>query len=228
MVTLTSRKEKKERLLSVELKSHSTALFQLVSQPFASKWKEIMEDILELAKCFDSYVDYLDKANNDQQCRQNLPHPVREVSKDAFLYHVPQTQKVLPNHAILDTCLAKMNYYEYILYDEDIHVELPFKTNFERYDFLQKIALSMPINVLKYNPGGSVRASVFIWKAPNNRSVQEIINEGSKTIENLRSRFSEFYTRRMKSDFTRTYTGLHACQTPKHILPSIYKELTNE
>lgn len=32
----------------------------------------------------------------------------------------------------------------------------------------------------------------------------------------------------MKSDFTRKYTGLHACQTPKHILRSIYKELTND
>lgn len=221
-------KKKAPRLSAIDLKSHSTALFQLISQPFVSKWNEIKDDILELAKCFNIYADQLDKANEEQQCRQNLTHPVREIAKDAFLYYVPQTEKVGPKYAILDTCLAKMNHYEYVFFDEAIHLDEPFKTNFDRYDFLQKIALSMPVNVLKYNPDGSVGTSVFIWRVPTDRSVQEIVNEGSKTIENLKPRLLEHHTRNMKSDFTRKYTGLHACQTPKHILRSIYKELTND
>ncbi|XP_062575399.1 uncharacterized protein LOC134237312 [Saccostrea cucullata] len=221
-------KKKAPRLSATELKSHSTALFQLISLPFMSKWNEMKDDILELAKCFNIYADQLDKANEEQQCRRNLEYPVREISKDAFLYYVPQTQRVGPKYTILDTCLAKMNHYEYVFFDEVIHVEEPFRTNFDRFDFLQKIALSVPISVLKYNPGGSVGASVFIWRVPTDRSVQEIINEGSRTIENLKPRLLEYHTRRMKSDFTRKYGGLHACQTPKHILRSIYKELTHD
>lgn len=46
----------------------------------------------------------------------------------------------------------------------------------------------MPVNVLKYNPGGYVGTSVFIWRVPTDRSVQDIVNEGSKTMENLKPR----------------------------------------
>ena len=75
------------------------------------------------------------------------------------------------------TCLAKMNTYEYLFFDEVIiiHVEVPFKTNFKRYDFLQKIALSIP----------EVCSSIilFIWKVQTDSNVKEIIDERTKTIE---------------------------------------------
>lgn len=84
--------------------------------------------------------------------------------------------------------------------------------------------------MLKYNIGGSIGTSVFIWRGTTDRRVQEIVNEGSKTFENLKPCLLEYHTRSMKPDFTRKYLELHACQTPKHILRSIcmYKELTND
>lgn len=193
MVTMASKIKKKAlRLSAIDLKSHSTALFQLISQPFVSKSNEIKDDFLELAKCFNIYADQLDKANEEQQCRQNLTHPVREIAKDAFLYFVPQTHKLWSKYAILDTCLSKMNHYEYVFFDEAIHLDEPIKTNFHSYDFIQKIALSIPVNVLKSNPVGSVGTSVFIWLVPTDRSVRKIVNEGSKTIENLKPRLIEY------------------------------------
>ena len=70
-----------------------------------------------------------------------------------------------------------MNTYEYLFFDEVIiiHVEVPFKTNFKRYDFLQKIALSIP----------EVCSSIilFIWKVQTDSNVKEIIDERTKTIE---------------------------------------------
>lgn len=69
------------------------------------------------------------------------------------------------------------------------------------YDFIQTIALSMPVNVPKYNTGGYIGTLVFIWRGTTDRRVQEIVNEGLKTFENLKPRLLEYHTRSMKSDF---------------------------
>lgn len=58
-------KKKVLRLLVIDLKFYSIVLFQLIFQFFVSKWNEIKDDIFELVKCFNIYVDQLDKVNEE-------------------------------------------------------------------------------------------------------------------------------------------------------------------
>ena len=69
------------------------------------------------------------------------------------------------------TCLAKTNHYEYLFFDEVIHVEVPFK---QRYDCLQKITLSMPEVCLSI--------ILFIWKVQTNSNIKEIINHKEQRL----------------------------------------------
>jgi hypothetical protein len=119
-----------------------------------------------------------------------------------------------------------MNFYQPVFFDELIHISSPFRSLFERYDFIQNIALSHPIDILKYSPGGSVGNTVFLWKIPNDRDVQVAMKETMAVVNRLKPQLPEFHTRRMRSEFVKTYGGLHATSVPKYVLRSIYSEMT--
>lgn len=51
--------------------------------------------------------------------------------------------------------------------------------------FCKTWKLSQPINKLSYNPGGSVGSTVSIWKVPQQRGINEVMNDALKVIEHL-------------------------------------------
>lgn len=101
-----------------------------------------------------------------------------------------------------------------------------FKNTYERFDFLQNIALSEPIDILRYDPGGSIGATVFIWRTPHDRGTNEVMNDTFRVFEKLKPNLPEYHTRRMRREFVKRYSSLHSVDVPKHVLRAIYAELS--
>ncbi|XP_071122564.1 uncharacterized protein [Mytilus edulis] len=221
-------KKKAPVLSAATLKLHSSLLFDVLSLPCTTTWNNFKTDLIHLSQSLNSYSAYLDKSNEEQKQRQGIEHPVREVAKNAFLSHVPSVSIVDRKYSILDSAMLKLDYYEYLYLDEDIHVSIEdsLKTSWSRYSFLQNLKLSQPINKLSYNPGGSVGSTVFIWKVPQHRGINEVMNDALKVIDTLKPKLPEYHTRRMRRDFINKYSNLNAVSIPKHILRSIYSDLT--
>ena len=185
------------------------------------------EDLENLALAMSSYSDYLSKKNEEQQKRQKLNHPVRQVGEYASIVTAGIADNVNPKYSILDNVLTRMQMYEYLLFDEVIHVSTPFKNYMEKTRFIRDVELSVPIDILTYNPGGSIGGIVFLWKVPDDRDHTDIATASILTYEALKPRLPEFHTRQMRKEFVHRYTNLHAVpKLPSHILKNMYAELT--
>lgn len=117
-----------------------------------------------------------------------------------------------------------LSYPQWTFFDEGIHITSPLLNSFERFGFLRDLQLSMSINVLKYNPGGTVGSTCFIWKVPDKLTVNEVMHDTMRIIKDLTPRLPEYHTRRMKKDFISRYSNLRSVSIPKHILWSIYAD----
>ena len=75
---------------------------------------------------------FLEKSNAEQQTRQRLDIPVRQVLEDAWLQHIPAAEEVANRYADLDYVVCSLENYEYLYLDESIYVPSQFKTTYER------------------------------------------------------------------------------------------------
>jgi hypothetical protein len=205
-----------------DLKHHSMSLFQLLSAGYCSLWGDFKKDLEKLACSLSSYAVFLEKSNAEQQTRQCLDHPVRKVLEDAWLQHIPAAEEVANRYADLDSVVCSLENYEYLYLDESIYVPSQFKTTYERHAFLQNVKLSVPTDMLRYNPGGAVGATVFLWRVPEDRGHDIVMN----VVNKLKPRLPEYHKRKMKKHFTETYCNIH--KVPPHILRSMYTELTSD
>lgn len=211
------------------LKSHSSVLFDLLSLPFTNTWGDFKETVLNLALALNKYANFLEKSNLEQKERQLLDHPVREVAKHAHLYVVPSTEDLIDaKYSLLEEALTRLDFFEYLCFDEDLHLQEPFKNRAMRYSFFQNLKLSFPVNLVRYDPGGSIGVTVFIWKVPPVRGINEVMNDTMRIVDELKARLPEYHTRLMRREFIKRYCNQHAVNVPKHVLRAIYTDITND
>lgn len=185
------------------------------------------EDLDNLALSMNTYAMYLDEKNTDQQKRQQLSHPVRQIAEYTWLETRESSEVIENQYSILDNSITKLSNYTYICFDEQSHVVAPFKHSMEKTRFINNLRLSLPVNILTYNPGGSVGLILFIWSVPKDRLPQEIANSSIEVFEKLRHLLPEYHTHEMKKQFSKRFCNLHASPNiPPHILRAIYSELT--
>jgi hypothetical protein len=121
--------------------------FSLISPKFTATWGKLREDLSNLALSLNSFALYLDLKNEDQQKRQKLEHPARQVGEHAWIDSVASVESVSARYSLLDNAMSNLADYEYLLFDEQLHAQ-PFENSMKRYYFLHNIALSVPINIL--------------------------------------------------------------------------------
>lgn len=144
--------ERKRRPLNFNVKlwkltpHHYLNCFQHQPHLHGGTFKESLEKVTLI---LNEYAAFLRKSNEEQQRRQFMMHPVREVCKDAFMNHVEPTENISNKYSILDCELSKLDKYQYLYFDEELHIREKFRSNFERYDFINNIQLSFPINMLR-------------------------------------------------------------------------------
>lgn len=149
------------------------------------------------------------------------------VGDDAYLEHRPTVDLVQPQYSVLDDILTSRDCYSYLLFDEEKHTSslTPMDTQ-QRFNFLKNLNLSVPIDVLSYNPGGSVGSTFIIWRTGIDRGIDEVMRLSIQVHEKVRPLLPEFHTRQMRKIFVSKFCNLHAVKVPPAVLRTIYSELT--
>ncbi len=55
--------------------------------------------------------------------------------------------------------------------------------NVQRYRYLDRLQLSVDVDMLKFNPGGSVMVTIVLTQVPENRCTSEILVDGARILE---------------------------------------------
>jgi hypothetical protein len=173
----------------------------------------------------DSYASYLDGKNDDQQKRQKRDQPPRQVGEHSWLETKDATETVNAKYSLLDNTLRKLECYEYVSFNEELHVAEPFKSRNERYHFIERLSLSVPVSVLTYSPGSSVARIVYMWRIPENKDSPDVLTKAIAIYDRLKPTLPEFHTRQMRRDFILRYCSL-GVSIPKHVLRAIYTDLS--
>ena len=82
--------------------------FSLVSMKFTAQWGSVKDNVEGLALSLDSYSEYLNGINEDQQKRQMQNHPARGLSRHTYIEMREGTGEVKAKYTILDNALVKL------------------------------------------------------------------------------------------------------------------------
>jgi hypothetical protein len=88
---------------------------------------------------------------------------------------------------------------------------------------LDSLKLSVPIDLYKYCPGGSVVSIVFVSRVNESRSSNEALVEPVRVVSQMYNSLPEFHTRAQKRYFKNNLQNI-AC-VKANIVDFIYKEL---
>lgn len=127
-----------------------------------------MNDIEKLAISFDVYAHYLDDANEMQKMRQISKEPINQVDTRSSLAYRIATQEVTETYRKLDYAVNRLNNFQPLFVDEEIHTSgtcmYEFDTPMKRLLFYESLHLSCLIHQLRYDSGGGLGTIHFIWK----------------------------------------------------------------
>ena len=103
---------------------------------------------------------------------------------------------MLLDHAVVTSGLEKP-----VLFDEDVHISKLFDNSSQRQRFFENLQLSVPVDVIKFCPGGSVVTTFCISQVAKSRSEAEIFTNGSQLEQRIRPHLKKFNTRAQKNLF---------------------------
>ncbi|KAL3865743.1 hypothetical protein ACJMK2_043103 [Sinanodonta woodiana] len=222
------KKQKCPQLTAKDLKLQVQCLFRLISRPFTQHWT-IRGDIETLTGCLQSYAGYLEKAIEKQISRQLQMNPVCQIDSNLSIAHRPRQDEILPCYSRLDGQVSQMAMFQPLFFDEDLHLNEPFKRPEQRFRYFEKLCLTIPVHMLRYDPGGGIGAISFIWRiTEDGMSSSEMFMRDNQVLHSLRSKLPEYHTRQMRQKFFNAYGNIAGTILPPHILQSIYTTFTND
>lgn len=86
-------------------------------------WNTHRQELADLADSFDAYSQYLRDKNKAMQRNHALPHPVRQLSDNTTVEYRQPSHEVKEIYQKLESALKSE---EYVFFDEDLHLEMPF------------------------------------------------------------------------------------------------------
>lgn len=145
-------------------------------------WPKLRSNIEALASCLSSYEQYLNSQANISSQNKALPQPCRTVDQNASVYHCSKSvllSVVKEKYKLLDKVVTRVGVGNPVLFDEDLHIDIPFQNCMQRFRFFEKLQLSVSVDVIKYNPGGGVGTTYIISQAPENRSEPQMMTDAA-------------------------------------------------
>ena len=203
------RKKQKEQPMSIsQLESHGQSLYSLLSKPIintSQAWKTIAQEIEHLAQCFLAYKDHLKQQNETQTTNQALDHPVRQISSHATLQY--RSRQYFPvsadsKYSILDKVMSLAAIHAPIFFDEEKHLDKPFESPLQKFRFFRNMILSVPVDIVKYCPGGSAATTVVLTKVDEKRNESTILTEGARFLQKIQPQLGEYHTRQQMKNFS--------------------------
>ena len=89
--------------------------------------------------------------------------------------------------------------------------------------FLQELHLSVPVDIIKFTPGGSIVSTVAVAQVPPNRNEANIRIDGARMLQEVRPHLQEVHTRMQKKLFKEKISNIANIQPS--VTEFIYKEL---
>lgn len=90
-------------------------------------------------------------------------------------------------YKLLDEKLANLDILEPVLFEKKIHCSSPLFTNMQRYKFIEKIKLSVPIYLIRFSPGGFTVSTLCIVRVVHHvESVPNTVVEGARILQTCR------------------------------------------
>jgi hypothetical protein len=204
------KKQKSLQMSAIELESHGQALYSLLMKPVANSspaWVKASTEIKQLAECLMAYKEHLDQQRIVQTSNQELDHPVRTVGKDASLEHRNKTPFAVKHQfSLLDLAVRDAGYLVPVVFDESVHLHEPFVSNLQRYQFICNIQLSVPIDIIRYSPGGSCISTLCITQVSQHRTEPVILTQGARFLQQVQPSLKEFHTKAQRRMFKQSLT----------------------
>lgn len=188
-------------------------------------WKKFAEDIKLLAESMMAYKEYLKTQNETSKTNQELTHPVRTIGNDSTIeYRQPCNGLALKEeYKILDGVMKDTMEMTPVVFDESVHIKTPFQTNKERFCFIQNLHLTVPIDIIRFSPGGSVVTTMCISRVAADRTEPEILIEGARLLQKVRPHLLERHTRAQRKLFQDKLSNV--VKVSPAVTEFIYKEL---
>ena len=223
------RKRLKEApLQSCQLKSHAEALYALCLKPVmksTAQWCDAYEQIHGLADCLSSYGIHLNEQAENWSKVQKLDHPVRQVENNCTVEFRPKAVLgVAEEFSLLDAAIRAAGTMTPVFFDESKHLLNPFENRMQRLRFLDRLKLSVPVDMFRYCPGGSHVTVLCIVAVQEERSDSDMLTQSARVMAGIKPLFPEFHTRSMRQEFKAKCSNLAQIQLA--VLDLIYKELT--
>ena len=211
------------------LESHSDALFALSNKPYSKSTPSlvnIVRDVIDLATCLSAYALFLDKKAKESASNKALDHPVRSLDEWTTVVHMNSatSDDIKLCYNLLDTAVRAAGLNKPVLFDEDLHIAEPFENNMQRYRFWSNVCLSVPIDVLKFSPGGGAMTTYCLSQTTEQRTNNDMLTDSARLLQQVKPFLKEFHTRSMKRQFKRSIQNIASIQPA--VLDFVYSELS--
>lgn len=206
--------------------SSSFYLCSILQKPIMNstkEWKTGAEEIKSLADCLEAYRKFLIQQNQTIKHNHSLLHPVKTIAKDATLEHRKATPFLQDKYSLINASVKEAGEGKPVIFDETIHISRPFESNLQRFRFIESLQLSVPIDIIRFSPGGSIISILCISQVPENRTEAHILVDGARLIQDIRPRLLEFHTRAQKQAFKEKLRNI--VNLSGSVVEFIYKEL---
>jgi hypothetical protein len=181
-----------------------------------------------LADSIHSYSEYLKKQCDVTQSNQQKELPIRSIGDNAVIESRTKWVYPLSGHrkayTLLDAKVKSEGLYVPVLFDGETLLSNPFDSNMQRFRFFADLQLTVPVDIIKYCPGGSVGTSYCIFKVPEKRTVSEQITMGARLLQQIRPQLREYHTKAQRRLFAKQLQNL--AKVSPAVTSFIYSHLT--
>ena len=147
--------------------------------------------------------------------------PAQTLHTDTLIQFRKPQEYVEEKYKLLGSALKKAGLNVPVIFNEGTHS--PFSNNQQRYLFFKELRLDIPVDILRFTPGGSTVTISCIVYWQSERSESEMLTDGAQILQQMRSSFKEYHTRLQKSIFKNKVRDI--CKINSSLLEEVYKEL---
>ena len=124
-----------------------------------------------------------------------MDHPVRTVGSGVPVGHRLKCMFVSEKYSLFDQAVKNTEALKPVVFDKSIHLSKPFENASQRYRYFSAMQLSVPVDLFKYCPRGSVVTIDFATKVSAGRSQNEALVQPIRVVAEIESKLPEFHTR---------------------------------
>ena len=105
-----------------------------------------------------------------------------------------------------------------------MYLDIPFSLNVQRYRYIEKLQLSVPVYLIRFRPGGYIVSTLCIARVEHvEESVPSTLIEGARLVQSCRQMLKEYHTRAQRKMFKDKINNI--VKLSPAVLDFIYKEL---